>query len=145
MLEGGGVLNHLPRHVGIIMDGNGRWAAARGDGRSDGHRQGAEAVRRTVKERLAQDDVIGAATLLEERLHETDEALALLLGGWPTSRQAGGCVSAAFQMLGRLGRHDVALEQLHVLLRLAVLLLEEPFPVIFIPDFLRFLVVSHGA
>jgi undecaprenyl diphosphate synthase len=42
-------LNHLPRHVGIIMDGNGRWAAARGGGRSDGHRQGAEAVRRTVR------------------------------------------------------------------------------------------------
>ena len=42
-------MNHLPRHVGIIMDGNGRWAAARGGGRSDGHRQGAEAVRRTVR------------------------------------------------------------------------------------------------
>jgi undecaprenyl diphosphate synthase len=42
-------LNHLPRHVGIIMDGNGRWAAARGGARSDGHRQGAEAVRRTVR------------------------------------------------------------------------------------------------
>ena len=42
-------MNHLPRHVGIIMDGNGRWAAARGGGRGDGHRQGAEAVRRTVR------------------------------------------------------------------------------------------------
>jgi undecaprenyl diphosphate synthase len=39
----------LPRHVGIIMDGNGRWAAHRGLGRGEGHRAGAEAVRRTVR------------------------------------------------------------------------------------------------
>ncbi len=38
-----------PTHVGIIMDGNGRWAAARGMPRVAGHRQGAEAVRATVK------------------------------------------------------------------------------------------------
>jgi undecaprenyl diphosphate synthase len=42
-------LNPLPEHVAIIMDGNGRWAAARGGTRSDGHRQGAEAVRRVVR------------------------------------------------------------------------------------------------
>jgi len=37
-----------PTHVGIIMDGNGRWAQARGLPRVAGHRQGAEAVRATV-------------------------------------------------------------------------------------------------
>ena len=37
-----------PRHVAIIMDGNGRWATARGLPRVAGHRRGAEAVRRTV-------------------------------------------------------------------------------------------------
>jgi len=37
-----------PNHVAIIMDGNGRWASARGLPRAAGHRQGAEAVRRTV-------------------------------------------------------------------------------------------------
>ena len=37
-----------PRHVGIIMDGNGRWAAQRGFVRSEGHRRGIEAVRRAV-------------------------------------------------------------------------------------------------
>ena len=38
----------LPRHVAIIMDGNGRWAQSRGLPRIAGHRRGAEAVRRTV-------------------------------------------------------------------------------------------------
>jgi undecaprenyl diphosphate synthase len=36
------------RHVAIIMDGNGRWAAARGLPRALGHRKGVEAVRRTI-------------------------------------------------------------------------------------------------
>jgi len=37
-----------PRHVAIIMDGNGRWARARGLPRTAGHRHGAESVRRAV-------------------------------------------------------------------------------------------------
>lgn len=39
---------HLPRHVGIIMDGNGRWATERGLPRVEGHRAGVEAVRAAV-------------------------------------------------------------------------------------------------
>jgi len=39
----------VPRHVAIIMDGNGRWAAKRGVPRAAGHRAGAEAVRRILK------------------------------------------------------------------------------------------------
>lgn len=38
-----------PRHVAIIMDGNGRWARARGRPRTFGHREGVEALRRTVE------------------------------------------------------------------------------------------------
>jgi len=38
-----------PRHVAIIMDGNGRWAAARGLPRVEGHRRGVEALRRTIR------------------------------------------------------------------------------------------------
>ncbi len=38
-----------PRHVAIIMDGNGRWAAERGFPRGEGHRRGVEALRRTVR------------------------------------------------------------------------------------------------
>jgi undecaprenyl diphosphate synthase len=40
---------HLPRHVAIIMDGNGRWASARGLPRSAGHKKGIDALRRTVR------------------------------------------------------------------------------------------------
>ena len=39
----------VPRHVAIIMDGNGRWATARGLPRLAGHRAGVEALRRTVR------------------------------------------------------------------------------------------------
>jgi undecaprenyl diphosphate synthase len=40
---------NLPKHVGIILDGNGRWAEARALPRTEGHRIGAEAVRRVVR------------------------------------------------------------------------------------------------
>jgi undecaprenyl diphosphate synthase len=39
----------MPRHVAIIMDGNGRWAGQRGLPRTLGHRKGVEAVRRIVR------------------------------------------------------------------------------------------------
>ncbi len=39
----------VPRHIGIIMDGNGRWAKARGLPRAEGHRQGTENLRRIIK------------------------------------------------------------------------------------------------
>ncbi len=40
---------NLPSHVGIIMDGNGRWAQLRGEQRPRGHREGSAAVRRVVR------------------------------------------------------------------------------------------------
>src|SRR6185436_10101476 len=39
----------VPRHVAVIMDGNGRWAKARGLPRSAGHRAGAEAARKALR------------------------------------------------------------------------------------------------
>jgi undecaprenyl diphosphate synthase len=39
----------LPRHVAIIMDGNGRWAQARGLPRIEGHRRGVATVRRVTE------------------------------------------------------------------------------------------------
>src|SRR5277367_1098049 len=43
-----------PAHVAVIMDGNGRWAAARHLPRIAGHREGARAVRRTIEAAIAQ-------------------------------------------------------------------------------------------
>lgn len=40
----------MPRHVAIIMDGNGRWAKKRGLPRAMGHRQGVEAMRNIIRE-----------------------------------------------------------------------------------------------
>lgn len=40
----------VPRHVAVIMDGNGRWAGSRGLPRIEGHRAGAKSVRRVVEE-----------------------------------------------------------------------------------------------
>jgi undecaprenyl diphosphate synthase len=48
-LQGGTDGFEIPRHVAIIMDGNGRWAAARGLPRVEGHRRGVEALRKTVR------------------------------------------------------------------------------------------------
>jgi Undecaprenyl pyrophosphate synthetase (EC 2.5.1.31) len=42
-------LKIIPQHIGIIMDGNGRWAEMRNLPRIAGHKEGIEAVRRTVK------------------------------------------------------------------------------------------------
>ena len=45
----GAEIADCPRHVAIIMDGNGRWAASRGLPRGEGHRRGVEALRRVVR------------------------------------------------------------------------------------------------
>ena len=48
-MSASGLPEGIPGHVAIIMDGNGRWATQRGQPRSAGHRQGVEALRRTVR------------------------------------------------------------------------------------------------
>lgn len=45
----------IPEHVAIIMDGNGRWATARGLPRGEGHRRGVEALRATVRNAIARN------------------------------------------------------------------------------------------
>ena len=42
--------SRIPQHIAIIMDGNGRWAMERGLDRSEGHKEGVEAVRRITSE-----------------------------------------------------------------------------------------------
>jgi undecaprenyl diphosphate synthase len=72
-----------PVHVAIVMDGNGRWAKARGLPRTAGHRRGAEAVRRTVES--AAELGIGYLTLFgfsaenwRRPLREIDDLMGLL-------------------------------------------------------------------
>lgn len=48
-MPGDDQINSVPRHVAIIMDGNGRWAQQRGLPRVAGHQAGVEAVRRVVR------------------------------------------------------------------------------------------------
>jgi undecaprenyl diphosphate synthase len=73
----------LPRHIAIIMDGNGRWAQARGLPRIAGHRRGAEAARRVVT--AAAELGIPYLTLFgfssenwKRPLHEVDDLMGLL-------------------------------------------------------------------
>ncbi len=42
-------MQRLPRHIAIIMDGNGRWARSRGNRRTDGHIVGVESVRAVIE------------------------------------------------------------------------------------------------
>jgi undecaprenyl diphosphate synthase len=70
-----------PEHVAIIMDGNGRWAQARGLPRFEGHRRGVEAVRRTV--RSAIDFAIPYLTIYSfssENWSRPAEEVAMLMG-----------------------------------------------------------------
>jgi len=71
----------LPRHVGIIMDGNGRWAQARGLPRSEGHRRGVGAARRAVDAALNRG--VGYLTLFSfssENWSRPPEEIDYLLG-----------------------------------------------------------------
>ena len=71
---------HVPRHVAIIMDGNGRWAKKRGLPRIEGHQRGVETVRRTIE--TARDFGIEYLTLyafsVENWLRPEEEVGALM-------------------------------------------------------------------
>jgi undecaprenyl diphosphate synthase len=78
-LKGGGAA--IPRHVAIIMDGNGRWAKQRGLPRAAGHKAGAEAVRRTLQ--TAADAGVEVLTLYafsSENWRRSDEEISELKG-----------------------------------------------------------------
>ncbi len=69
--------SRVPRHVAIIMDGNGRWAQQRGLPRAAGHKAGAEAVRRALQ--AAADFGVEALTLYafsSENWRRTEEEIS---------------------------------------------------------------------
>jgi len=71
----------VPRHVAIIMDGNGRWAKQKGLPRAAGHKAGAEAVRRTLQ--AAADAGVEVLTLYafsSENWRRSDEEISDLTG-----------------------------------------------------------------
>ncbi|MBI4867926.1 MAG: hypothetical protein HY816_13360 [Candidatus Wallbacteria bacterium] len=70
------------------------------------------AFRAAVADLGAEGNLVGAAGVLETRLHAPLEALAVLTGGWPSSVQASKCLVERFNLLGRLGRHDEAMRLL---------------------------------
>ena len=79
--NGDGVAASSPRHVAIIMDGNGRWAERRHLPRVAGHRAGAEAVRRTM--RAAVDAGVEVLTLYafsSENWRRSEEEVSDLTG-----------------------------------------------------------------
>lgn len=70
-----------PRHVAIIMDGNGRWAKKRGLPRVAGHRAGAEAVRRTLRAAVKNGvEVLTLYAFSSENWRRTEEEVSDLKG-----------------------------------------------------------------
>jgi undecaprenyl diphosphate synthase len=108
-------MNNL--HVAIIMDGNGRWANARGLPRIAGHRTGADAVRRTVEAAPAMG--VSVLTLYAfsadnwRRPQREVSALMKLLGNYLV-RETGRCVEngVRLQAIGRRDRLPSALVSL---------------------------------
>jgi tetratricopeptide (TPR) repeat protein len=108
LAEGGLLLEAIERY-----EKHGRWLEVAELYERLGDRAAAAgAIRRVVNEYLAQDDILGAAKLVEERLRLPDEAIDLLRNAWPSSRQAAACTGALFQILARTGQHDIATEHL---------------------------------
>ncbi len=71
----------VPRHVAIIMDGNGRWAAKRGLPRAAGHRAGAEAVRTSLKAAVkAGVEVLTLYAFSSENWRRSEEEISDLKG-----------------------------------------------------------------
>lgn len=74
------VKQSIPKHVAIIMDGNGRWAQAQGKPRVVGHKAGVKTVRRAVS--TARELGIGSLTLFafsSENWRRPDKEVSLLM------------------------------------------------------------------
>jgi undecaprenyl diphosphate synthase len=70
-----------PAHVAIIMDGNGRWAKARGLPRFEGHRRGVEAVRRAVRSAIAHEvRYLTVYSFSTENWRRPPDEVAMLMG-----------------------------------------------------------------
>ena len=109
--------HNLPRHVAIIMDGNGRWAKRRRLPRIAGHRRGAEAVRATV--RACAERGIKYLTLFafsSENWRRPAEEVALLMKLFKTALQSEvdklHANGVRLRVVGDLSRFDPKLRKL---------------------------------
>lgn len=75
------------------------------------------AFREAVEQSRLRKDFLDAARILEQKVESEQEALLTLDAGWPDSTQARRCLESAFEMRGRLGRHDAALQVISELLK----------------------------
>jgi undecaprenyl diphosphate synthase len=103
-------------HLGIIMDGNGRWALSRGMPRILGHRAGIEAARRIVE--AAPEEGVGTLTLFAfssdtwRRPKEEVDALMRLMQ-WYLDHETARCIEQGvrLEVIGRRDRLDCGLSQ----------------------------------
>jgi undecaprenyl diphosphate synthase len=71
----------IPRHIGIIMDGNGRWATMRNMRRTRGHREGIEAAKRVVLESIAQGvEYLSLYAFSTENWRRAKDEVAFIMG-----------------------------------------------------------------
>lgn len=70
----------VPRHVGIIMDGNGRWATMRNLRRTRGHREGVEAAKRVVLEAISMGiEFVSLYAFSTENWRRTEEEVSFIM------------------------------------------------------------------
>ena len=100
-------MKRIPRHIAIIMDGNGRWATERGKERSYGHQAGVETVRRITSEctRLGVK-YLTLYTFSTENWHRPADEVAALMGLVLTSLEDEIFMknNVRFRVIGDLGR-----------------------------------------
>ena len=110
-------MNRIPRHIAIIMDGNGRWATERGKQRSYGHQAGVEAVRKITSEctRLGVE-YLTLYTFSTENWNRPADEVAALMGLVLTSLEDEIFMknNVRFRVIGDLGRLPAEVqEKLH--------------------------------
>ena len=111
------MIHSPPMHVAIIMDGNGRWAKARGMARISGHREGAKAVRRVIesalKEKIHYLTLFGFSSENWSRpSNEINELMALLRQYLNTEIKELNSYGVKLRFIGQLTRLDTETKKL---------------------------------
>ncbi len=71
----------IPRHIGIIMDGNGRWATARNLRRTRGHKEGIEAAKRVVLQAIARGvEFLSLYAFSTENWRRAEDEVSFIMG-----------------------------------------------------------------